>query len=259
MKDDKTELEIIEDGDNDVVDIVAQSSVVTLDVLESGDDETVNIFADSEEESTVVVSEVIESVIAVEEPKEIKLEKEVIKEVIKEITVVEKPTSDWNDLENKPQLIDSHSDLAGLNKDDHPQYLTKKEATKEYATKESNDELVTKADAKKLLDKKENKLGNPSQDGLVLSSSKSGKRKWIPQETAVVSTGGGSQSDSLSAKVLYVFEDTTERDAFFTTNPSALIVDALIAIKDTTPPPTAGVRSYDFSKAYNSQYKLTGI
>ena len=64
---------------------------------------------------------------------------------------------------------------------------------------------------------------------------------------------------SLLSKISYVFDDIVERDAFFAIYPSLLIEDALIVIKDTTPPPTPGVRSYDFSIAYNSQYKLTAI
>ena len=63
-----------------------------------------------------------------------------------------------------------------------------------------------------------------------------------------------STGDWRSSKVSYVFEDTAERDAFFVTNPSLLATDALIVIKDDTPPPTPGVRSLDFSKAINSQY-----
>jgi len=60
-------------------------------------------------------------------------------------------------------------------------------------------------------------------------------------------------------KIQYVFDDTAERDAFFTANPSLLVEDVFIIIKDTTPPPTIGVRNYDFSKGYNSQYKLTAL
>jgi len=60
-------------------------------------------------------------------------------------------------------------------------------------------------------------------------------------------------------KVLYAFEDTTERDAFFTANPALLVTDVLIVIKDTTPPPTPGTRAYNFSKPYNSQYLITAL
>jgi len=60
-------------------------------------------------------------------------------------------------------------------------------------------------------------------------------------------------------KVWFVFDDTTERDAFFTTYPDLLETDLLVAIKDTSPPPTPGVRSLNFSKAYNSQYFILGI
>ena len=56
-------------------------------------------------------------------------------------------------------------------------------------------------------------------------------------------------------RLLYTFEDVTERDTFFAAHPNLLITDMLICIKDTTPPPTPGVRSLDFSKAINSQYK----
>ena len=52
----------------------------------------------------------------------------------------------------------------------------------------------------------------------------------------------------------YVFDTVEERDAFFVANPSYLVEDILICIKDTTPPPTPGVRSLDFSEAINSQY-----
>ncbi len=55
-------------------------------------------------------------------------------------------------------------------------------------------------------------------------------------------------------KVQYIFEDTTERDLFFVANPSYLITDTIIIIKDSTPPPTPGTRSLDFSKSFNSQY-----
>jgi len=58
-------------------------------------------------------------------------------------------------------------------------------------------------------------------------------------------------------KLMFVFDSVTERDAYFSANPSRLFEDVLIAIKDTTPPPTPGVRNYDFSKPYNSQYILT--
>jgi len=60
-------------------------------------------------------------------------------------------------------------------------------------------------------------------------------------------------------KVNYIFDDVTERDAFFAANPTLLVEDTIIIIKDTTPPPTPGVRNYDFSKPYNSQYKLTAL
>ena len=60
-------------------------------------------------------------------------------------------------------------------------------------------------------------------------------------------------------KVMYVFEDVTERNTYFAANPTLLVEDVLIAIKDSSPPPTPGVRNYDFSKAYNSQYKLTAL
>ena len=62
-----------------------------------------------------------------------------------------------------------------------------------------------------------------------------------------------------SYKIWYVFDDVEERDAFFASNPDLLEEDLLIAIKDTSPPPTPGVRNYDFSKPYNSQYKLTAL
>jgi len=52
-----------------------------------------------------------------------------------------------------------------------------------------------------------------------------------------------------------VFDDVAERDAFFVANPDLLVEDVLIAIKDTTPPPTAGTRSLDYSKSINSQYR----
>lgn len=54
----------------------------------------------------------------------------------------------------------------------------------------------------------------------------------------------------------YVFDNVAERDTFFIANPDLLVEDILICIKDTTPPPTPGVRSLDFSETYNSQYKL---
>ena len=56
-------------------------------------------------------------------------------------------------------------------------------------------------------------------------------------------------------KVQYVFDDVTERDAFFAANPTLLVEDAVILIKDTTPPPTPGTRSLNYSIPYNSQYK----
>ena len=55
-------------------------------------------------------------------------------------------------------------------------------------------------------------------------------------------------------KIWYVFDDVTERDAFFAAYPELLNEDTLIAIKDTSPPPTPGTRSLDFSIPYNSQY-----
>ena len=57
-------------------------------------------------------------------------------------------------------------------------------------------------------------------------------------------------------KIEYVFEDATERDAFFTANPGLLVTDTLIVIKDPTEPITPGTRNLDFSKNYNSQYKI---
>ena len=39
------------------------------------------------------------------------------------------------------------------------------------------------------------------------------------------------------AKLTYIFEGIVERDTFFTTNPHLLVTDALIAVKDLTPPP----------------------
>jgi len=63
---------------------------------------------------------------------------------------------------------------------------------------------------------------------------------------------GGTIAGKVGA--VYVFEDVTERDAFFVAYPNLLVVDMLIIIKDTTPPPTPGVRNLDFSKAINSQY-----
>ena len=64
------------------------------------------------------------------------------------------------------------------------------------------------------------------------------------------------QGGTLAGKVgaVYVFEDVTERDAFFVSYPNLLVTDMLIVIKDTTPPPTPGVRSLNFSIDYNSQY-----
>jgi hypothetical protein len=55
-------------------------------------------------------------------------------------------------------------------------------------------------------------------------------------------------------RVIYVFDDTEERDLFFSMNPELLVEDVLIVIKDTTPPPTPGTRMLDFSKSYNGQY-----
>lgn len=63
----------------------------------------------------------------------------------------------------------------------------------------------------------------------------------------------------LFSKVSYVFEGVEERDAFFVDNPGLLIEDAFIIIKNTSPPPTPGSRSYNFSIPYNSQYKLTAL
>lgn len=77
--------------------------------------------------------------------------------------------------------------------------------------------------------------------------------------TTTTTTTIGDTLNLLSNKVWYVFEDTTERDTFFTNNPELLVTDVLIAIKDTSPPPTPGVRSLDFSKAYNSQYFFLGF
>ncbi len=73
--------------------------------------------------------------------------------------------------------------------------------------------------------------------------------------------GGGWEEDKGPDvwKINYVFDDTSERDLFFENNPNLLLEDVLIIIKDTTPPPTLGVRNYDFSKGYNSQYKLTAL
>lgn len=61
---------------------------------------------------------------------------------------------------------------------------------------------------------------------------------------------------NVSWKIEYVFDDVTERDLFFTNNPSLLREDTLIVIKDTTPPPTPGVRQLEFNRSYNSQYKV---
>ncbi len=55
-------------------------------------------------------------------------------------------------------------------------------------------------------------------------------------------------------KAMFIFDDIIERDAFFTLYPELLLTDILIVIKDTTPPPTIGIRMLNFSKSYNSQY-----
>ncbi len=74
-------------------------------------------------------------------------------------------------------------------------------------------------------------------------------------DTNELGSYNGTSWDWLTiSKVGYVFEDTTERDTFFAAYPALLVVDALIVIKDDSPPPTPGVRSLDFSKAINSQY-----
>jgi len=80
-----------------------------------------------------------------------------------------------------------------------------------------------------------------------------------PHEITVDDTIGGAgvvgdPFTGLFGKCTYIFEDSTERDTFFAANPGLLVTDTVIIIKDTTPPPTPGTRSLDFSKAINSQY-----
>jgi len=80
-----------------------------------------------------------------------------------------------------------------------------------------------------------------------------------PHEITVDDTIGGEgvvgdPFTGLFGKCTYIFEDSTERDTFFAANPGLLVTDTVIIIKDTTPPPTPGTRSLDFSKAINSQY-----
>ena len=60
-------------------------------------------------------------------------------------------------------------------------------------------------------------------------------------------------------EIEYIFDDVEERDAFFAANPKLLVTDTIIFIKDSSPPPTPGVRHYNFSKSFNSQYSLTAF
>ena len=75
---------------------------------------------------------------------------------------------------------------------------------------------------------------------------------WADTTGTTLDSAGVGVSEIV--KPNYVFDDVTERDAFFASYPRLLATDTLIIIKDTTPPPTPGTRSLDFSKAYNSQY-----
>ena len=110
--------------------------------------------------------------------------------------------------------------------------------------------------------------GNPDQIRIIndwmddVDQKLGGNATQVANVTSRVDTVTDEVTDIQDAdefKVWYVFEDTTERDIFFENNPHLLIEDVLIALKDTTPPPTPGVRKLDFSKAYNNQYVLLGF